>query len=445
MKKMLALLTAISVMGTLVGCGASGQKTPAPTTETTTAAPTVTIAGESDRKGEIHYVSMWNETEPQAEVIKAAVEEFTTMYPEVKINIDWMGRDTLKTIKASLDAGQVDIWDQGINNVIAQYNDYGYEMSELYAAPSDLLGGKSYNDVANPVLIKAVEQFAADGKSHGVPYQPNVVAVFYNKDLFAKAGITGEPQTWTELMDACQKLKDAGITAFSFDDGYIILPFAMYLGRLKGADFNKTLVGDATGAAWDDPAVKQAAEAMQEMWDKGYVSKNAASNKYPEGQNEVAMGEAAMYLVGSYMLNEVREITGDGFNWGTFSFPSPEGAVMPTTANSIGMNIMQITKTCKDPQLAFDFITFLTTGKYDTMMSEQCNAMPNTVDTPWPAVVASAKPVLDSTTENVIYSFYINSNSNFTPLYKEQAQKLLGGQIKADEFIANCKAAVMGK
>ena len=51
---------------------------------------------------------MWSETEAQADVIKAAIEEFTTLYPDVEITVDWMGRDVRKTIQASLDAGQYD-------------------------------------------------------------------------------------------------------------------------------------------------------------------------------------------------------------------------------------------------------------------------------------------------------------------------------------------------
>lgn len=337
----------------------------------------------------------------------------------------------------------MDIWDQSIDHLIVDYNDYGYEMSGLFAKPNPILGGKTYNDVANPALIKSISQFAPDGKLHGVPYSPSLVAIYYNKDLFKKAGITNEPKTWTELMDVCQKLKDAGITPFSIDDGYVILPFAMYLGHLKGADFNKNLVRNS--GAWDDPAVKQAAEAMQELWDKGYMSKNAASNKYPAGQNEVATGDAAMYLVGSYMLNEVAEIAGDDFHWGTFAFPVPDGSVLPVTANSVGMNVMQVTKSSKNPELDFDFITFLTTGKYDTIMSEKCNSMPNALDTPWPAPLSSTQPVLNATTQNVVYGFNINTNADFTPIYKEQAQKLLGGQTDAAGFIAACKAAAVAK
>ena len=222
----------------------------------------------------------------------------------------------------------------------------------------------------------------------------------------------------------------------------MVLPFASYLGRLKGLDFISQLISDPEGTLWDDPAVVEAANAMQELWDKGYMSVNSASNKYPAGQNEVAMGNATMYLVGSYMLNEVKEITGDEFNWGCFAFPAPEGSEYGIDVNTIGM---QVAKNATDPELAFYFASFCTTGKYDQMMSEQTNSIPSASDTEWPAMLECAKGVLNSTTTNVPYGFGIQYNADFTPIYKEQVQKLLGGQTDAASFLAACKSAVTGK
>ena len=205
------------------------------------------------------------------------------------------------------------------------------------------------------------------------------------------------------------------------------------------------LISDPEGTLWDDPAVVEAANAMQELWDKGYMSVNSASNKYPAGQNEVAMGNATMYLVGSYMLNEVKEITGDEFNWGCFAFPAPEGSEYGIDVNTIGMQAMQVAKNATDPELAFYFASFCTTGKYDQMMSEQTNSIPSASDTEWPAMLECAKGVLNSTTTNVPYGFGIQYNADFTPIYKEQVQKLLGGQTDAASFLAACKSAVTGK
>lgn len=433
---------ALTLALSLVACGGASSSTSTPSS---TPASDSNLPAAGSLSGTIRYASMWSETEAQADVIRAAIDDFTTLYPDVEITVDWLGRDVRKTIQASLDAGQVDMWDSPIDAVLPGYAQYGYDLTELMAAENPILDGKTYNDVANPTLMAAVKKSSGGEQILGVPYSPTVIGMFYNKDHFEAAGITSEPTTWAEFLDACEKLKAAGFTPLSVDDGYVVLPFASYIGRLKGQEFVDQLVSDPTGAPWDDPAVKEAADAMQELWDKGYMSVNAASNKYPAGQNEVAMGNASMYLVGSYMLNEVKEITGDEFNWGCFAFPAPEGSVAGVDVNSVGMQVLQIAKNATDPELAFYFATFFTTGKYDEMMSQQTNSIPTAIDTEWPAMLECAKPVLNSTTTNIPYGFGIQFNADFTPTYKELSQKLLGGQTDADTFIAECKAAVSGK
>jgi raffinose/stachyose/melibiose transport system substrate-binding protein len=47
---------------------------------------------------------------------------------------------------------------------------------------------------------------------YGVPLNFGAVGIWYNKRLFAEAGIEAVPATWEEFLAAVQALKDAGIT-----------------------------------------------------------------------------------------------------------------------------------------------------------------------------------------------------------------------------------------
>jgi multiple sugar transport system substrate-binding protein len=49
------------------------------------------------------------------------------------------------------------------------------------------------------------------GKQYSAPTVYYSWGMFYRKDLFKKAGIAAEPKTWDEFLDACKKLKAAGI------------------------------------------------------------------------------------------------------------------------------------------------------------------------------------------------------------------------------------------
>ncbi|MFF7995854.1 extracellular solute-binding protein [Kitasatospora xanthocidica] len=61
---------------------------------------------------------------------------------------------------------------------------------------------------------------AVNGKSYQLPWATQAVPlVYYNKDDFAKAGIASAPTTWSEFMDACAKLKAAGLTPIEIGGG----------------------------------------------------------------------------------------------------------------------------------------------------------------------------------------------------------------------------------
>lgn len=63
---------------------------------------------------------------------------------------------------------------------------------------------------------------APDGRLYVIPYDQVGTAIFYNKDLFARAGI-GEgdlPTTWAEFMEIHRRLKAAGIIPFCMTTGF---------------------------------------------------------------------------------------------------------------------------------------------------------------------------------------------------------------------------------
>ena len=68
------------------------------------------------------------------------------------------------------------------------------------------------------------------------PYQPSTFIMFYNKDAFAKAGITATPTTWDEFLAACEALKTAGIIPMTVDDAYMACLFGFLMDRIAGSD-----------------------------------------------------------------------------------------------------------------------------------------------------------------------------------------------------------------
>lgn len=428
------LLTGAMAVSMLAGCG---SKTEAPT-ETTAAAAETQAAGETPAAGEsaapagdagtLVYWSMWESTEPQGQAIKEAIDAFTAE-TGVKVDVQFKGRTGIREgLQPALDAGtNIDLFDEDIDRVNKTWGQYLMDLEDM-AKEAD------YDATANAGLMAACRE-VGNGKLMSIPYQPNVFAIFYNQDIFDEAGVTAVPTTWAELDAACAKIKEAGYVPITDDDAYITSLFGYHMCRLVGFDRTAEIVKNGE---WDDPAVLKTAQAFEDFAKKGYFSTDIASNVWPQGQNmELAGGTAAMYLNGSWLPNEVKDMAGDDFKWGCFSYPAVEGGKDGVEAANYGAQVFAINKNSKNAEAAFQLILKITKGEYDAKLAEMSNGIPADVtNTEWPALVQCAQPVMEQLTTRYPWAAGAEENSDMTPIIKENMLKLVGGAISADEFVA---------
>jgi multiple sugar transport system substrate-binding protein len=133
---------------------------------------------------------------------KHVVDEFQAANPKIKVNvqvINW--NDIDKQVSTMVQNGQVpDILNTG---------DYaGFVKDNLLYPVSDVLSPNTQQDLI-PVFA---DKGKVNGTAYGIPFVSSARALFYNKDLFAKAGITAPPKTWDEIKADATKLKGAGVT-----------------------------------------------------------------------------------------------------------------------------------------------------------------------------------------------------------------------------------------
>ena len=138
------------------------------------AAPAFTVQAADDT---LVYWSMWEATEPQGQVIQEAVDAYTEQ-TGVKVDLQFKGRTgNREALQPALDGGtQIDIFDEDIDRVNGMYGKYLLDLEDL-AKEND------YEATANAGLMAACRD-AGGGTLKTIPYQPNVFAFFYNKDLF---------------------------------------------------------------------------------------------------------------------------------------------------------------------------------------------------------------------------------------------------------------------
>lgn len=190
------------------------------------------------------------------------------------------------------------------------------------------ISGLECLDLVNPV---ALEAYTIDGKLYAIPFDQGVVGFWYNKDLFAQAGITATPTTWTEFTEVVQTLKDAGITPIALGGGdkWPIHYYWTYLVmRLAGLD---GLAAAAEAGDFSDPAFVQAGQLLADLAAMEPFQEGYESATYGEADGQAAhMGEgiAAMELMGQWGPQVQRDASGTegiGESLGFFPFPSVEG------------------------------------------------------------------------------------------------------------------------
>lgn len=415
MKKLIFCVLLISILFVSLGCSSKGG---------------------GDKK-KIVYWSMWNEVEPQGQVIKAAIADFMKKYPDIIVEVNWNGREIRKSLQPALDNKQViDLWDEDLERTIRTWGKYALKLDDYVAKSYDTTDGKAYGDTVMKSLINLSKSHSDDGGIYAIPYQPFLFAIMYNKDHFKKAGITQVPKTWTEFKDASGKLKAAGFIPITVDDAYVDAIYGYQVAKYKGPDWVKKLVQEGL---WNDPVALKAAKDWEEMYKLGYLSPNIAGNKYPQGQQEIANGEVSMYLNGTWLVNEIMPTTGPEFPWGQFPYPTVEGGVGGLYDMNYGGQSFQVNKDTKYPEEVFNLIVFLTTGKWDKELAEKTFGVPIANTTDWPKQLADAKSIFAELKVCYPWAGGIELNTDKTPVITANFTRVLSGQMTAEQFIQEVK------
>ena len=205
----------------------------------------------------------------------------------------------------------------------------------------------------------AFSQQTYDGKIYAVPLNTAAACVFYNTEMFEKAGITTMPTDWNGMLDACQKLQDAGYTPITISAGtaWCLSMLAGYLCDSEGVDLDALNAGEAH---WTDANVVSAVNKMLEI--SKYFQPTAAGDTNDVATANFYNEEAAMLIQGSWAIGQINGANPDFEDkCGVFAFPGTDGRVI-AKSDSLAMSA---TTEHKDAVIAFmKYFTDDTAQKY---------------------------------------------------------------------------------
>ena len=224
-----------------------------------------------------------------------------------------------------------------------------------------------------------------DDTTYGIPVGFTTHALFYNKDLFAEAGVEEPTDSWTwgDLQTAAKTIEEkTGQKGFAFQMKPDPYDFEMYLWSNGAAycDEEGVMAGKI-----DSKESQEVFQMFQDMEKDGYA---IATEK--NGTDEFRAGTAAMYIYGSWSINSLDE---DGMNYGIAKIPSFDGKTSVSILSSSGLSI---SKDSKNKEAAWEFVKYWT--------GEECNK----------ARIGIELPVLNS----VVESEGIMDEAKYAPFYE---------------------------
>ena len=435
MRKVLAAALSVAMGMSLAACGGGSSKPAEETTKSAESGADKAESGDTKLNADIEYWSSWSETEAQADALREAADEFMKANPGVKINFTFNGRDNRNLVGSAVSAGtKVTMMDANADNIKSMWSEMTMDLTPYFEESYESTGGQKYVDRIMPSM-SGLSAKLFDGKYSYFPYAPQAFMIFCNKNIFDDCGITKYPETWTEFMDACEKIKAKGYTPVTTDSNYATSWVGYYMSRLMGNDEVAKLSNDPS--AWSNPKVLEAAKAIEDMAKKGYFDPVIETNTYPNAQQSMVINEKiAMYINGTWLPNEVKDSTPDDFKWGSFAFPTVEGGVDDQASGCYSSYGIAINKdaTEEEAKAAAAFGVYVTTA-FDQKFSDMANAIPVGVDGVWPDSLKDAQQVISKYTNRYPSQTALILNSNSKQIIADACLKLMGGSITAEEFV----------
>ncbi|HVK22821.1 MAG TPA: extracellular solute-binding protein [Actinokineospora sp.] len=259
----------------------------------------------------------------------ASIKRASTKVPGVTIK-KLVAPSTDRTAYAKQLAGSGQLPD-----VMIAVNPSGFAESGQFAAWTDEELSNYDSPKSNPI----------GGKVYQLPYntQPTPL-VYYNKDLFAKAGISAPPKTYAELLDVSAKLKAAGINPIVVGGGgKDTFASAYALIAAVGADVY-TQTPDwlpqrvAKKNKFTDPKFVGAVQKVADLAKAGYIDQAGLSRSYADTEQAFTDGKGAMYPMGSWYAAGA-DAKKPPFEVGVFAWPSDDGKGIVPAYTGGGMSV----------------------------------------------------------------------------------------------------------
>lgn len=294
---------------------------------------------------------------------KTIIDAFEKEYPNITVEVVELAADEYDNVVTTQLSGKQDfdvVFSKGVptlSALIAQGHIYSIDE---YLKTDENFDPANYNGL--------VDQLSLDGKTYALPFRYDNQLLYYNKDLFDKAGVAypEDGMTMKEYHDLATKMTSGEGSEKVYGAHVHTWASNAYLYPARAEKY-----------VFDDPATYDNVipyyNEILAMQDEGVVQDYGAlksSNIHYSGvfYNQ----QAAMMQMGTWYINMLCENNKD-FNWGVCSLPNDDGVA---NENCIGgVTPVSIGAYAKHPAEAWQFIKYAC-GEEGAKVLAECGIVP---------------------------------------------------------------------
>lgn len=337
--------------------------------------------GKKDKAVTIKFPTMWVGVNQTFRWFDPIMKDFNAKYGDkIKVAVEEIPGDQAYVDKIKV-LYSVDDLPDVINT--GGYNLLDSMMEKLVDLTPYLESDPKWKESFDPISL---EFGSRNGKVYTVPTEKQVIGYFYNKEMFAKAGIT-PARTWDEWFSNLDKLKAAGyktpVSMDSIDSGWITMLMMCSMIGTDGDSGNK-FMNTSLPKNYNTPEVIKAAKMIQRMF-VNYTTADAIGGKYENGANNFFSGKTAIIANGSWMVSDFYEpmISGEKF------YEKVGVAMYPNDGMFVGrkLGFMVGSKTKENTDAAVEFVKFLTSKDSQIMLLEKTGNIPDAIGIDVPEAV----------------------------------------------------------
>ena len=209
--------------------------------------------------------------------------------------------------------------------------------------------------------------FTFNGGQYALPEQWSGNFLFYNKRLFADAGVPAPPKTWeqpwsfTEFLDTATALTKRVKSGRATQWGFVNMWFSYYSAGLFAMNNGvpwATPLKNPTHFNFDNEDFQEAVQFYADLANKHKVAPNASEVQSMSTPDLFAAGKAAIALGGHWRYQTF--IRADGLDFDVTSLPvGPRRRGQPARSN-IGSTGLAISASSQRKEQAWEFVKFAT-------------------------------------------------------------------------------------